>query len=531
MLIKSRVVQRLGYVNLMIYNQPSPNNPHEITRVFKFAMKTGQNQITINGLPDVLDEGSFRVEGRGAATIHGVSSYTHRPSIATTTAAISALESKRERTSKALERCKMSIFSLEAYLNTMHVKIVDVMQVRNVVKEYDATAEELDNRVLELEAQLHEIIAELGKEHVKRRGPDSKLNKRVVIGVFADVEGEVEIVLIYAVKKASWTARYDIRVNTTSQEEPVTLMYKAAITQNTGEDWSDVPLILEMASPTFGVDVPKLDSWNLSIYNGVPPIPTIRLKSVRKHDSTFLMARIMQGGPDNKGVGTAGAYDEPIVHRELYISSKGNVSATFRVPVFITIPSDGVAHNVTIVQLQLGATMSWVCVPKIDTKTHLNSAPGKASPVLSGSTPRCARVKKLSESGFYTKTTTQVFTQGITVHNTRSTLVERVRIAEQIPVPDDVQIQVKLVTPTLVLKERDGDEALEKPVAVSKGVSALWEGRRRARAEFGDVGQEWEVQLGVCGAAAGKDQLGIAVGSYYSYAHDDAWSGITYSHT
>ena len=58
-------------------------------------------------------------------------------------------------------------------------------------------------------------------------------------------------------------------------------------------------------------------------------------------------------------------------HRKLTVMSKGNVSATFQVPGIISIPSDGNAHNVTIAQLKLNATMSWVCVPKVDTKVHL----------------------------------------------------------------------------------------------------------------------------------------------------------------
>jgi hypothetical protein len=59
-------------------------------------------------------------------------------------------------------------------------------------------------------------------------------------------------------------------------------------------------------------------------------------------------------------------------YRGLAVSSKGNISATFTVPGTITIPSDGVAHNVTIVELSLDSTMSWVSVPKVDAKTHLN---------------------------------------------------------------------------------------------------------------------------------------------------------------
>jgi hypothetical protein len=58
-------------------------------------------------------------------------------------------------------------------------------------------------------------------------------------------------------------------------------------------------------------------------------------------------------------------------HRELQVTSKGYVSATFGVPGLISIPNDDVSHNVTIVKLALDATMNWVCVPKKDTRVHL----------------------------------------------------------------------------------------------------------------------------------------------------------------
>lgn len=52
-------------------------------------------------------------------------------------------------------------------------------------------------------------------------------------------------------------------------------------------------------------------------------------------------------------------------------SSSGNITATFRVPGTVTIPSNPATRNLTIAELALNATMTWVCVPKQDTKVHL----------------------------------------------------------------------------------------------------------------------------------------------------------------
>lgn len=68
---------------------------------------------------------------------------------------------------------------------------------------------------------------------------------------------------------------------------------------------------------------------------------------------------------DDMGFGIFDDPDQFDVH-QAQASSKGHVSATFRIPGFISIPSDHKAHNVTIAQLELDAVLSWISVPKID---------------------------------------------------------------------------------------------------------------------------------------------------------------------
>jgi hypothetical protein len=61
----------------------------------------------------------------------------------------------------------------------------------------------------------------------------------------------------------------------------------------------------------------------------------------------------------------------PMPKRSVVVTSKGDITATFSIPGLITIPSDGVSHNVTITELELDAEMSWVSVPKKSAKAHL----------------------------------------------------------------------------------------------------------------------------------------------------------------
>ena len=142
------------------------------------------------------------MEGRGAATIHDValSSMPASP-VVTTSVAIEELLSKKQRTEKALERCKKSILSLEGFLSTLNVQHIDVTALGKVMENYDTTGAALDEKVIGLEKTLKSIDEQLEAERKNLNGPsrDQKLGQRATIGVFAEAEGEVEMALIYGV--------------------------------------------------------------------------------------------------------------------------------------------------------------------------------------------------------------------------------------------------------------------------------------------------------------------------------------------
>ncbi|KAG5728068.1 Protein F37C4.5 [Termitomyces sp. T112] len=226
-------------------------------------------------------------------------------------------------------------------INPIKLVLTKKSKITAVVKEYDTTAEELNNCILELEGELKEINKEIQKKHTSLHGPklNTKLGKCVVISVFTDIECKVEIVLIYAVYSASWTAGYDICVNTHTYKEPVTLIYKASITQSTGEDWADSLLTLETTTPTFGLNIPKLDVWNLSVYKPTPPTPSIEYKF--KSPWTFARSAslpahtiipIAHSMHESKVMENSFELKAPMYHQGLDVvssSGKGNVSATF----------------------------------------------------------------------------------------------------------------------------------------------------------------------------------------------------------
>ncbi|KAJ7789986.1 hypothetical protein B0H14DRAFT_2396871 [Mycena olivaceomarginata] len=492
----------------------------EITRLYKFAVETGQNQVYISGLPNVLEAESLRVEGRGAATIHDVTLSMEDEHVPKSSPKLEELLSTREDRADALARCEQALSSLRQYLGSLTVKNLAVAQLESVLEQYEATGARLDARKKGLARELQHIDADIAAERPLVAIPPehNKLRNKAAIGVFAQTPGNVEIALIYAVPHASWTALYDIRVDMDTKESPVKLIYKAAIKQNTGESWDNVPLQLETSTPTFGLGVPKLSPWNVDIYQP-PSGPTpARVRAVAAvTDQTHFRDESRSRSPPHASYFSADE-EEDMGHEEAAVTSSGNVNATFRVPGLVTIPCDGAAHNFTIVELRPKATMSWVAVPKGEARAHLTAYITNASDytLLSGTAnvyvdgsfiarsvvPRVssqesfscplgldpsiriiypATIKKLSQSGFYKKSATRSFTQRITVHNTKGVPIDGLRIVDQIPASRNAQVKVKLVQPALPLSEGEAAKGAEssagpKVKGATRGVVAQWDG-------------------------------------------------------
>jgi len=84
----------------------------------------------------------------------------------------------------------------------------------------------------------------------------------------------------------------------------------------------------------------------------------------------------------------------------------------------------------------------------------------------------------VSQSGFYNKCTTHAFTQTITIHNTKSVGIEKLKITDNIPVSQDANITVNLISPglTIPLPSTTASKTTPSSVTVANGIVAQWSG-------------------------------------------------------
>jgi uncharacterized protein (TIGR02231 family) len=85
----------------------------------------------------------------------------------------------------------------------------------------------------------------------------------VAFDVVALRQGALDLEVDYLVSGASWSPRYDLRADRDLKQ--VDLVYRAEVSQQSGEDWKEVDLLLSTAEPRRGVCGPKAKPLWLSL--------------------------------------------------------------------------------------------------------------------------------------------------------------------------------------------------------------------------------------------------------------------------
>ncbi|KAF5371232.1 hypothetical protein D9758_004293 [Tetrapyrgos nigripes] len=542
----------------------------EVTRVFKFAVNAGQTKVQIDGLPTVMDRESLRVDGVGDATIHDVTISNIPTPPTTTNSTLDALRLDKERAQHALDRCKRSLSSLETLFGTMNIQHVDVSNLSTIMKSYASTGEELDEKVIELVGKMKEIEAKIKSEtEAQRQKTKTELNTRVSVVVVAGAAGDVELVLTYACKndyKRYWRAGYDIRVDmssATNGKQTVTLVYKAVVTQSTGEPWENVPLTLDTTTPTYGAKLPVLDPWYLE-----EQVQYVYSSLARKKDGDGMDLNYDPTIEDSY-TPVASVLASALKKPTSQVTSKGSVNATFRVPGFVTIPSASSReeakdsnsgggeheHTFSITELELDAVVTWAVVPKKEAKVMfkakiVNSSEytllnGKASVYVDGSfisqidVPLISPLesfdcplgydptirityhplrKKVTTTGFYSKTKEHLFTQIISIQNTKIISIPTLKVIDQIPVSAVGAIKVNLINPGLTLPDPAVLSSIASAAVAGTSASGVGVGADGADADEGlgdDQLSEVHVNHARSQSLKSTNRLSIA-GSYFT---------------
>ncbi|MFH0756719.1 MAG: DUF4139 domain-containing protein [Bacteroidota bacterium] len=167
--------------------------------------------------------------------------------------------------------------------------------------------------------------------------------------------------LTYLVGNAGWFPSYDIRAKNIN--EPVQLIYKANVKQDTKVDWKDVKLKFSSADPNVSGLAPELQPYYIN-YNTLPPIYNLTSKMQAPEALQGRAAGMDAGSPDINIRGTS-SLAVPTAQVE------NQTSVNFEINTPYSVKSDNKNYTVDMEIYNLPAFYQYYSVPKMDKDAFL----------------------------------------------------------------------------------------------------------------------------------------------------------------
>lgn len=336
-----------------------------VTRSAEVDLQSGANEVTIGNLPAFIIEESIRAGVKQAgAKITGiqVKKIFLEGSIEERIKKLESEIRKLEDLDKELLDKKGVLESSRKFLESfaryssekvekeMALQKMDLQTWKDALNFMSTSMNKANEDLQGIAAEQRSVKEKLQALHRERAqiGYSKNLEKKVVtVTIEADKKTRSDLALSYVVMGARWSPEYDARALTSSKE--IELVYKAAVSQNTGEDWDGVELVLSTAKPVVGAKAPELQPWYINI---VEPVLSM------KNFDALGVGRSQPMMKEEKATiaNQVAAYSVPVTNM---------VSMVFNIQKKGTIPSDGSSHKVTIAKELLKSAFEYVAVPKI----------------------------------------------------------------------------------------------------------------------------------------------------------------------
>lgn len=186
----------------------------------------------------------------------------------------------------------------------------------------------------------------------------NEASNEIVVKVSAKEATNCKFELSYVVNNAGWYPSYDIRANGVT--DPIDLIYKANIHQNTKETWNHVNLTLSTGNPNAGGVAPILSPYTI----GEEKDNMVLLKDAAP--SRMLMKSKMVAMSFENDSTAEDDVELPEVSQE---SSQTTVEFEIKTPY--SIPSGKSDVTVNIENYSLPVQYEYYCVPKLDKDAFL----------------------------------------------------------------------------------------------------------------------------------------------------------------
>lgn len=458
-------------------------NAAELSQTTSVNLPLGTSEIVVKNVADYLNENTIQIGAPSTVTVLSVQFTNNyiseyeidesnpaikkvRDSITLVKLAIGKIVNDRVSHSKTIELLdkNQNVAGQNSGLN-----VSELMKLVDYYKSKRTELSDLVNVLYERENRLNEKLAKLNaKLEINTKKEEKTSTGKLVLQVMNEVAGNVNLDINYLTNNSGWTPFYDLRAD--NVKDPINMMYKAQVVQNTGIDWKKVKLTLSSGNPNQNNQAPILSSWFLRYgydqsygYN----------QNATRNVMQSVSGKVAGLEVDDFKKENASISDYTTIQ-------ENQLSVSFDIDIPYDILSNGKVHSVALKEIKLPASYKYYAAPRVEKEAFLlaeindyskyNLLPGEANIIFEGlyvgktminpnqtsdtlnlSIGRDKKVtikreKVVDKSGikFLSSKKEQTFTYDITVRNNKKDAIVML-LKDQYPLSTDKEIEIELL--------------------------------------------------------------------------------------
>ena len=360
------------------------NNGAQLTHTGKVNLPSGTSEIVINNISGRVNESSIQVGVSAGVTILAVqfnrdflNTDAANPEIKLLNDSIKTVNTELSKTKNAKTIEEQTLVLLDENRKSGGSNTgTNVAELIKLAEYYRAKSTEVRNSILAISATEEKQIRKLNALQQQlaelRNNPNQQLGQ-LVLQLLAKENVNANYNITYVTPNANWLASYDVKAMNTST--PLGIVYKGAITQNTGLDWKKVKLSLSTGNPNYNITAPTLNPWFVSVYS--PAQQSLAGSSsgirIRGMASPLGEANMLN---DVVVVGYAKAEKKAIAASVSTVNNYTSVNesqlgVTFDIDIPYDINSDNKPHTVAFKEYEVPAKYKYYAAPRLSLDAYL----------------------------------------------------------------------------------------------------------------------------------------------------------------
>lgn len=252
-------------------------NGAQVTRSASLDVQPGTTTWVISGISPRINEQSIQVGMDSRVKLLAVSYRVNHLEEIKKTDRVQELEKEKVRFQDLLEheKANLEVYHEEESMLKSNKEIggtqgVNINDLKIAVDYFRTRLADIKQKQMDATTHIKGYLLELSRidaqlQELKNR--KARPTGEVVIKTSSKNEVKVNMNISYVVQEAKWYPSYDIRAK--DIKSPISLMYKANVSQQSDEDWENVKLTISSANPSVLGSRPILHAWYLGFNNSL----------------------------------------------------------------------------------------------------------------------------------------------------------------------------------------------------------------------------------------------------------------------